>query len=142
MAREYVFIQQNRFGGKLTVDFEVGEAFYHFAIPPLALQMLIENALKHNVISREHPLQVKVFIAGNEFLVVENNIQQKLEKEPSTGVGLENIRNRYLYLSGKEVIVKQEEGVFAVMLPLFEKQFSQGSNDISPAPGHEHIRIC
>lgn len=142
MAREYVFIQQNRFGGKLTVDFEVGEAFYHFAIPPLALQMLIENALKHNVISREHPLQVKVYIAGNNFLVVENNIQPKLEQEPSTGVGLENIRNRYLYLSGKEVIVKQEEGLFTVMLPLFEKQLSQGSNDISPAPGHENIRIC
>jgi sensor histidine kinase YesM len=123
MAREYVFIQQNRFGGKLTVDFEVGEAFYHFAIPPLALQMLIENSLKHNVISREHPLRVKVYTAGNEYLVVENNIQPKIEKEPSTGVGLDNIRNRYLYLSGKEVIVKQEEGSFIVMLPLFEKQF-------------------
>jgi two-component system, LytTR family, sensor kinase len=142
MAREYVFIQQNRFGGKLTVDFEVGEAFYHFAIPPLALQMLIENALKHNVISREHPLHVKVYIAGNDFLVVENNIQPKLEKEPSTGVGLENIRNRYLYLAGKEVIVKQEKGLFTVMLPLFEKQFSQaGSSDLS-TPGLENSRIC
>ncbi|NTW24981.1 MAG: histidine kinase [Lentimicrobium sp.] len=147
MAREYVFIQQNRFGGKLTVDFEVGEAFYHFAIPPLALQMLIENALKHNVISREHPLQVKVYIAGNDFLVVENNIQPKLEKEPSTGVGLENIKSRYLYLSGKEVIVKQEEGRFTVMLPLFEKQFSQVSNHNFPTPGPDpgsdrNTRIC
>ncbi|MBK6962517.1 MAG: histidine kinase [Bacteroidales bacterium] len=147
MAREYVFIQQNRFGGKLTVDFEVGEAFYHFAIPPLALQMLIENALKHNVISREHPLQVKVYILDSDFLVVENNIQPKLEKEPSTGVGLENIRNRYLYLSGKEVIVKQEEGLFTVMLPLFEKQFSQGSSSDFPTTGHDpdsdrDRRIC
>lgn len=123
MAQEYVFIQQNRFGGKLTVEFQVGDAFYHFAIPPLALQMLIENSLKHNVISRENPLHVRVYTAGNEYLVVENNIQPKIEKEPSTGVGLENIRNRYLYLSGKEVIVKQEKGMFVVMLPLFEKQF-------------------
>ncbi|KAF0195120.1 MAG: putative signal transduction histidine kinase [Bacteroidetes bacterium] len=123
MAREFVYIQQSRFGEKLSVSFDVQENFFHYAVPPLALQMLIENALKHNVISRDNPLHVKVYVADDSWLVVENNIQPKIDKEPSTGVGLANIRDRYLFLSGKEVIVKQKDNKFVVMLPLFERQF-------------------
>lgn len=123
MAREFVYIQQSRFGEKLSVSFDVQENFFHYAVPPLALQMLIENALKHNVISRDNPLHVKVYVADDSWLVVENNIQPKIDKEPSTGVGLANIRDRYLFLSGKEVIVKQKDNQFVVMLPLFERQF-------------------
>jgi LytS/YehU family sensor histidine kinase len=116
-----VFIQQSRFGDKLNVDFNVPEKFYHYAIPPLALQMLLENALKHNVVSKEDPLFVKVFVFENAFIVIENTIRIKLDKDPSTGVGLENIRNRYLHLTGKNIIVKQENDKFVVMLPLFER---------------------
>ena len=123
MAREFVYIQQSRFGEKLSVSFDVQENFFHYAVPPLALQMLIENALKHNVISRDNPLHVKVYVADDAWLVVENDIQPKIDKEPSTGVGLANIRDRYLFLSGKEVIVKQKDNKFVVMLPLFERQF-------------------
>ncbi len=121
IAREYVYIQQNRFGDKLKVEIDVPEQFYHYAIPPLALQMLLENTLKHNVVSKEHPLCAKVFISPDKYLVVENNLKAKIDKEPSTGVGLENIRSRYLYLTGEKIIVKQEHGKFVVMLPLFEK---------------------
>ena len=121
IAREYVYIQQNRFGDKLKVEIDVPEQFYHYAIPPLALQMLLENTLKHNVASKEHPLFAKVFISPDKYLVVENNLKAKIDKEPSTGVGLENIRSRYLYLTGEKIIVKQEHGKFVVMLPLFEK---------------------
>ena len=122
IARQYVFIQQSRFGGKLSVSFEVPESCFHYAIPPLSLQMIIENAIKHNVISKDNPLVVKIFVEDNEYLVIENNISPKIEKEPSTGVGLENVRNRYLYLTGKVVIVKNENGAFIVKLPLFEKE--------------------
>jgi LytS/YehU family sensor histidine kinase len=122
IARQYVFIQQSRFGGKLSVSFDVAESYFHYAIPPLSLQMIIENAIKHNVISKDNPLVVKIFVEDNEYLVIENNISPKIEKEPSTGVGLENIRNRYLYLTGKVVIVKNENGAFIVKLPLFEKE--------------------
>jgi len=104
------------------VSFEVPESCFHYAIPPLSLQMIIENAIKHNVISKDNPLVVKIFVEDNEYLVIENNISPKIEKEPSTGVGLENIRNRYLYLTGKVVIVKNENGAFIVKLPLFEKE--------------------
>lgn len=122
MAREYVFIQENRFGSKLQVVFNVPESFDDYEVAPLALQMLIENALKHNVVSRDNPLNVRIFTERNEYIVVENNIQPKIEKEPSTGVGLENIRSRYLYLCGKEVIVNQENNHFRVKLPLFRKE--------------------
>ena len=121
IAREYVFIQQNRFGERLTVEFDIPEQFYHLAIAPLALQMLLENAIKHNVVSREHPLHVRVFVDENKYLIIENGVKPKIDKDPSTGVGLENIRSRYLYLTGKEIIVKQENGLFTVRLPLFEK---------------------
>ena len=121
IAREYVYIQQIRFGDKLQVEFEIPENYYHYAIPPLALQMLLENTLKHNVASREHPLHVKVSVAENKYIVVENNQKSKTGKEPSTGIGLENIRSRYLFLTGKDIVVKQENGKFVVMLPLFEK---------------------
>ncbi len=121
IARDYVFIQQSRFGDKLKVDFDIPESCFHFAIPPLALQMLLENAIKHNVVSKEDPLTVRVFVHDNQFVVIENTVKAKLDREPSTGVGLENIRNRYLHLTGKTIQVKQENGKFMVMLPLFEK---------------------
>jgi two-component system, LytTR family, sensor kinase len=120
IARDYVFIQQSRFGDKLRVDFNVPENYFHYAIPPLALQMLLENAIKHNVVSKEDPLFVKVYIHENMFIVIENSVKARLDKEPSTGVGLENIRNRYLHLTGKNIVLKQEHGKFSVMLPLFE----------------------
>jgi sensor histidine kinase YesM len=121
IAREYAFIQQSRFGDKLKVIFNIPENCFHYAVPPLALQMLIENAIKHNVVSNEHQLKVNVFISNNNYLVVENEIRPKIDKEPSTGVGLDNIIKRYLFLSDKEVIVKQDHGKFTVMLPLFER---------------------
>lgn len=121
IARDYVFIQQSRFGDKLQVEFDVPEKFYHYAIPPLALQMLLENAVKHNVVSKEDPLKVRVFMQDSLFIVIENTVKAKIDKDPSTGVGLENIRNRYFHLTGKDILVKQENGKFVVMLPLFEK---------------------
>lgn len=121
IARDYVFIQQSRFGDKLNVAFDVPESFYHYAIPPLAIQMLLENVVKHNVVSKENPLFVKVFVGENLFLVVENTVKAKIDKDPSTGVGLENIQNRYLHLTGKNIVVRRDAEKFTVMLPLFEK---------------------
>lgn len=120
VARQYVYIQQSRFEDKLSVSFSIPESCYHFAIPPLSLQMIIENAIKHNVISKDNPLLIKIYAEKNDYLVIENNIQPKIEKEPSTGLGLENIRKRYLYLCGKEIQIINNKSSFIVKLPFFE----------------------
>lgn len=119
IARDYIFIQQSRFGEKLQVNFNVSASCLNQLIPPLTLQMLLENAIKHNVVSKEQPLIVKVFTEADAFLVVQNNIQPRLDREPSTGVGLENIRSRYQHLCGKEISVNSDHGLFTVRLPFF-----------------------
>lgn len=121
MAVDYTFIQQIRFGEKLRVNFSIPEVACQKLIPPLALQMLIENALKHNVISREQPLEINVYVDPSNYLVVENPIRPKLDTEESTGLGLINIRNRYLFLTGQEIVVTSENKIFKVMLPLIKQ---------------------
>ncbi|MCF8366922.1 MAG: histidine kinase [Bacteroidales bacterium] len=120
VAQQYVYLQKSRFGDKLSVNFSIPESCFHYAIPPLSLQMIIENAIKHNVISKDNPLEVNIYVEENQYLVIENNTQPKIEKEPSTGFGLDNIRNRYLYLSGKEVKILVSKTTFTVKLPFFE----------------------
>lgn len=121
IAGDYVYVQKSRFGEKLIVNFKVDKKYESFTIPPLTLQMLIENAVKHNVVSKNNPLIINIYVSEDEYLVVENKVQPKLDKEPSTGTGLENIRSRYLHVAEKEVLVQDQEGRFTVKLPLFEK---------------------
>lgn len=120
MARQYLFIQQTRFGEKLEINIDIPESFYHYAIPPLALQMLLENAIKHNEISRQNHLIISVYISNQRKLVVENNLQKKNDSQPSTGIGLLNIGNRYKYLSGNDIEIIEEKDKFRVALPLLE----------------------
>ena len=119
LATQYAFIQQIRFDKKLTIDFDIPESAYHFAIPPLSLQMLIENAIKHNIISKENPLHISVFINHQNMLIVENNLQRKAI-ESSTGLGLENIRNRYKFIGAYNIDVSETTNKFAVGLPLMK----------------------
>lgn len=120
MVRQYVYIQQKRFEDKLNVTIRVQESFYHYAVPPLALQMLIENAIKHNIASKERPLIIDIYIDPDLYLIVENKINRKIDSEKSTGIGLDNIKKRYLFLSGKEVLISEENSIFRVSIPLIE----------------------
>lgn len=119
-VRSYIFLQQIRFGSKLEIQIEPGQYANGF-IPPLAIQMLIENAIKHNIVSEEDPLTVKVFGTGR-FAVVENNLQLKTRRdEHSSGVGLENIRQRYEILSKEKVLVEKDDYCFRVSIPLLDE---------------------
>jgi LytS/YehU family sensor histidine kinase len=115
--RAYLFLQQIRFGNKLVVEIDIkndGE----IRIAPLALQMLLENAIKHNVVSEDDPLNIRVY-TNNHYIIVENNIQKKaMLGEPSLGVGLENIRKRYEFLSTVRVEVNEDQSRFQVKLPV------------------------
>ena len=84
---------------------------------PLSLQLLMENAIKHNIVSAEKPLKIKVF-AENGHLLVSNNLQIKNQQIESTGIGLDNIRNRYKLFSNDEVTVTESGESFTVSIPL------------------------
>jgi two-component system LytT family sensor kinase len=120
--KSYVFLLKERFGPNLRVNMEGLESFSQLAIVPLSLQMLFENAIKHNVISAHKPLTIEVFgqinPSGDPMLVMRNNLQQKKQVMESTGVGLENIRERYRILAGREVEVIVSPQYFTVALPL------------------------
>ena len=115
----YVFLLKERFGENIQVDLHDLNGATESAIVPLSLQMLFENAIKHNVISTQKPLNIEVF-AENGHLVVRNNLQRKNQVMDSTGVGLENIRARYRMLTEKAVDVIVSREYFTVLLPMVE----------------------
>jgi LytS/YehU family sensor histidine kinase len=82
--------------------------------------LLIENAIKHNVVSLETPLHVELYIDSNEYLVVKNNINKKLQEEKSSRMGLQNIQKRYELISRKSVIVEKDDQYFTVRIPLLK----------------------
>lgn len=111
----YTFLQKIRFGDKLKIEIALNTDDAY--ITPLALQMLVENAIKHNVVAEDAPLHIKVFDEG-EFVCVRNNLQKKQTlQEPSAGVGLENIVRRYELLSERKVEVINNGEIFEVRLP-------------------------
>ncbi|MBO9613561.1 MAG: sensor histidine kinase [Dyadobacter sp.] len=114
----YVYLNKIRFRENLQVEKRLSTAALARHITPLSLQMLIENAIKHNAASRENPLHIVVREEGDEYLVVENNISEKTILEKSTRVGLQNIINRYSLLTDREVKVTRDEARFVVKIPL------------------------
>lgn len=113
----YIFLLKERFGENLQVNLADLNGAAESAIVPLTLQMLFENAIKHNVISTEKPLTIE-FFAENGHLVVRNKLQRKNQVMDSTGVGLENIRTRYRMLTEQEVEVIVSREYFTVLLPM------------------------
>lgn len=112
----YVFLQQIRFGDKLRMVIDLSTA--QGQVAPLALQLLIENAIKHNIIAEEQPLTIKLY-EQEDFIIVENNLQKKTTlSEDSSGIGLENIKRRYEFLSSRKVVVQEIGLIFKVEIPI------------------------
>jgi two-component system, LytTR family, sensor kinase len=116
----YSYLLKTRFNGGLNIRFNVPEPYLNFYVVPAALQMVFENAIKHNVSSHNRPLTIDVSVEDSPGLVVTNNLQPKTEVEPSTRVGLKNIRQRYGFITQRDVAIEQEEGTFRVVLPLIQ----------------------
>lgn len=121
----YVFLLKERFGDNLHVNIDddvckdvLTEGVCEKHIIPLSLQILFENAIKHNVISAQRPLTISVCIENEAHLIVRNNLQRKNQVQEGTGVGLQNIRNRYQLVSQKEVDIIVTKESFIVSLPL------------------------
>ena len=88
-------------------------------LPTLTLQILIENCIKHNIISRNKPLKISIYNIENA-LIIENNFQPKTSKLPSTQLGLWNIQQRYSFLTKTKVVIKETSDIFMVNIPLLE----------------------
>jgi two-component system, LytTR family, sensor kinase len=116
--KPYIFLLEKRFSQGLKITVEIPEKYNANFIIPASLQMLIENAIKHNVATRVKPLHIVLHANGNNTLEVSNNLQLREVVENSTEIGLQNIIKRYMLVSGKEVVVEQTEDTFKVTLPL------------------------
>ncbi|GAB3996410.1 hypothetical protein GCM10028807_38880 [Spirosoma daeguense] len=119
--KAYTFLLQIRFENKFEVHIDVSqENQLQTRIAPLTLQLLVENAVKHNRMSLQEQLQVRIYVQ-NDWLMVENPIQPRDQPEPSTGIGLQNITNRYTMLTDRKVQFGQEAGSFIVKIPLLKE---------------------
>ncbi|CAN5828460.1 hypothetical protein BH11BAC4_BH11BAC4_07070 [soil metagenome] len=120
LLQTYFFLQQKRYGDHLRLQVNIIEtAKEENFIPPLTLQLLIENAIKHNAVSKETILNINIDLE-DDYLTVSNNLNQKINKDTSSGMGLQNIINRYNILSDKKVQVKNDNRYFIVLLPLLK----------------------
>jgi len=114
----YKYLLEIRYAGKLHISVDVPEEYRRRVIPPLSLQPLIENAVKHNSITSLRPMLIEITVADG-YLVVSNRITPKLDhEEDGTGIGLNNLASRYRLLTGREVIITDDGEHFTVKLPL------------------------
>jgi len=117
LIRNYYFLQTKRYKDNFRMSIDVPSGAMALEIPPLTLQLLVENAIKHNIISRDKPLQVMIY-QETDHLVVKNNLQRKVIHESSTGIGLTNISNRLRLLTAKPLRIEETSEYFAVYIPL------------------------
>jgi len=118
----YLFLLQIRFGDGLKVEWGIDPHLEDQFIIPLALQMLIENCIKHNVVRLKEPLPIRVFTEQNRWLVIENPIRPKQVPNEGTGMGLKNIQSRYELMGGEGIVVESEGSFFRVKLPILNIQ--------------------
>jgi len=115
--RNYVFLLCTRFEKALVIKFDISETAIERAIVPVTLQILIENALKHNVADEQRPLIIEIITIG-DYLVVSNNLQLRAKVGSSNKQGLENLSSLYRFLIERPVIIDQTDSRFAVKIPL------------------------
>ena len=115
---DYIFLQKIRFGEKLQIDNKLVQGVNRMVIP-LSLQLLVENAVKHNEVSEERPLFIEIHLSEENQIVVKNKLQKKELSEASPGMGLENLKKQIAFFSDEALLVQEEEGYFMVRIPTF-----------------------
>jgi hypothetical protein len=128
-AKTYMNLLQMRFENSLTYEFIIDTIQPEAKVVPLSLQLLLENAVKHNVISEQKPLHIKIYIDNDE-LVIQNNFQKKAVLQDGQGVGIQNIVSRYDIITDRKVTIEQNENTYTVKLPILTKQITIMENSI------------
>ncbi len=113
----YVFLMETRFGSALKINIGIPDLFREKAIVPVTLQILIENALKHNIVDAQRPLTIDIYIV-EDYLIVGNNLQLRKVVETSNKQGLDNLKSLYKFLTDRPIEVERDEQRFSVRIPL------------------------
>jgi sensor histidine kinase YesM len=129
-AKTYMNLLKMRFENSITYELPTDEdwiasslSMAEAKVVPLSLQLLLENTIKHNVVSETKPLHIKIYFE-NSYLIVENNLQKKEILQERKGVGLQNIVNRYALISERKVLVEETQTEFKVKIPILTKQIA------------------
>lgn len=122
-AKTYMNLLKMRFENSLFYDLPTALSNAEAKVVPLSLQLLLENTVKHNVVSEKRPLHIRIYMKDG-YLTVENDFQKKEVLQNRQGVGLQNIINRYGLVTNRKVLIEQTEKIFAVKLPVLTKQIA------------------
>jgi two-component system LytT family sensor kinase len=117
--KDYVYLQQIRFGENLQIQYKLNLEPKQMVIP-LSMQMLVENAIKHNEISADRPLTIEVLSTGQNHIIIKNNLQKKEVPEQSLGMGIENLKKRIEVFSKEPLQIFEESGAFIVRIPTIQ----------------------
>lgn len=117
-VKAYTYLLSVRYEGKLFFSIQVEKAHLLWYLPILSILPLIENAVKHNIISKQYPLQIDIYSNRDNYLVVSNPVQPKIEESAGSGIGLKNLWGRYHMLTGKDIHISNRKSYFKVSLPL------------------------
>lgn len=131
-AKTYMTLLKMRFEDSIVFDIPERASNPDYKVVPLSLQLLLENAVKHNVVTSSKPLYISIYEREGA-LIVENNLQPKQIVKRGSGVGLENIKQRYELLTNKTVSIHQQQGKFSVAIPMLSKKISVMRPSLQPA---------
>ncbi|HUP11619.1 MAG TPA: histidine kinase [Niastella sp.] len=123
-VHSYYRLLQTRYGEAIKLQVTTVPRYDAFLLPSLTLQLLIENAVKHNILAKSMPLEIEIFTRDDRQLVVRNNLQRRTVKVPSNKIGLKNIRLKYELLQQDGFAITQDESSFMVTLPLLPSQMA------------------
>lgn len=134
-TESYAHLMKIRYGENIQIQYNIAEKYRTWYIMPISLQLLVENAIKHNVISTKHPLVITIETTPNDTIRVLNIIQLKKEAEQGEGIGLANLTERYKLLFQKEVSITITD-IFCVEIPLIKEledtKFKSNKHEMSP----------
>ncbi|MPN35159.1 hypothetical protein SDC9_182654 [bioreactor metagenome] len=122
-VKSYNYLMKIRYGNNLSIQYDIAENYLSYHILHISLQLLVENAVKHNVISDRHQLSINIYTTNNNTIKVENNIRKIVGGKHEEGIGLISLSERYKLQFGKEVVVTNTDNIFTVEVPIIDNKY-------------------
>ena len=138
-AKTYMNLLKMRFENSISFELPTNFENPDAKVVPLSLQLLLENCIKHNIVSEQKPLHIKI-VVNDDYLVVQNHLQKKEVLQDRRGVGLQNIISRYAILTKRKVLIDDANGIFAVHLPILTKQVTVMETSVEYAENTAYFR--